>query len=704
MSFGSTAGIIRFVPTFLLGIILSTFVEINIPIFLLILFILLLFLYLHKLIIPSRHHFSIRWLIGLVIHLPVLVSALLISALKTEIKYSHHFSRFLSPSSITCIVNEAPIVKGKNLRFEAELKELNSNDSWLRVKGKVLVYIRIDSLISTPSYGDLLLISKIPQELSPPLNPGPFDFQKWLNRREIYHQLFLKSDDYLIVGHDQGNALLATAIKWRNYLLKSIRDAGITGQEEAVLSALILGQDDEIDPDLRNSYSTAGVMHILAVSGMHVGLIYAALCLILRFPGKRRKANIFKAFFLIICLWFYAMLTGLSPSVLRAAMMLSFLVLGVSLQRSSNPLNILAASAIALFLIFSPALVFSAGFQLSFLAVVGILFLYKPLHNSYTPTSWLGAQVWSIVSVSIVAQLATFPLSLYYFHRFPNYFLISNLIVIPLGTLIIFGGIIVLFLSWWPAAAMFFGKILSLLIQALNGTVSTLGRLPGSSTDGIFLSAPFMLLLYFCIILFALFLLLKRPAYLLYSCWILSVLLSMNICHSYKSSIQNFVLISHSYRQSYIQFYQGKNVLSFTDSLMSKDVKMRNRISEGYFLEKGIKNEHLISMSNPDTVAGSFGGILKCFPFVDFKRSRFYFLTEENKGMKPVSAYVDYLLISGNPKISLKDWLKDVDCRNIIADASNSSWRINEWKTFCDQNEINFIDVSQNGAFEIKFN
>jgi len=701
MSSTSFAGIIRFVPAFLTGILLSTFVDIDISSSLLFLVFLLLLLYINRLIIPSKYHYSLRWLIGSFIHLPVLISGLLLTSLQKEINYPDHFSKLKTDSLLTCIVNEAPIVKGKNIRFEAIVKEVKQGNSWHNTKGKLLIYLRIDSLIVKPNYGDLLILRKIPLKLSPPLNPGTFDFQKWLNRREIYHQVFLMHDDYLIVGKNKGNTLLALAITWRNYLLNAIRDAGILGQEEAVLSALILGQDDEIDPELRNSYSTAGVMHILAVSGMHVGLIYGALCLLLRFPGKSRRLNLFKMTFLIICLWFYAMLTGLSPSVLRAAMMLSFLVVGTGLRRNANAMNILAASAIALFLVFSPSLIFSAGFQLSFFAVMGILFLYKPLSNIFTPRSWLGTRVWSIVAVSIVAQVATFPLSIYYFHRFPNYFLISNLIVIPLGTLTIFGGIIVLFLSWCPPLAISLGKLLSMMIHFLNESVMFLGELPGSSTNGIYFSLEAMILLYIGIFLFSLFLLMKRSLYLVYASAVFSIVFCFHIYRSWNTMYQKFVLVGHSYRHSYVQFFKGQRVISFCDSLMSADTKLRMRVSEGYFLERAIKVESIVSLVNRDSIARSLDGVLMKLPFVEFNGQRFYFLSAADQITKPTSTYIDYVIVNGNPKFDISEFLAGINCKNVIADASNAAWRIREWKKYCDQKSINFIDISKTGAFRI---
>ncbi len=655
-----------------------------------------------KLIILKKKVYAYRWLIGLCFHVSVFLSAYLITILKSEISYPDHFSKTASVKAFSCIVNEAPITKGKNIRFEAEINEVKVGESWKKVKGKCLIYIRRDSLVVFPVYGDKLLFTKSPQQVKPPMNPGSFNFESWLNNREIYHQVFLKHDELICVDKDKGNFVLEKAIAWREYLVNAFRRSGIKGREEAVLSALILGQDDEIDPELMQSYSTAGVLHILSVSGMHVGLIYGALCALIKFPGRKRNLKWLKAGILITCLWFYAMLTGLSPSVLRASMMISFVIVGVGLQRSGNPLNLLSASALSLFLIFSPNLIFSAGFQLSFLAVVGILFLYKPLQSIYTPTTWLGSQIWSILAVSIVAQMATFPLSVYYFHRFPNYFLLANLVVIPLGTFVIFGGIIVLFLSWWNAASLVVGSILSYLVRFLNYCVVELGTLPGASTDALFLSISSLLILYASIIFLALFLLRIKPVLLILALSSLLVFFGVQIAEKYHAMNQCFGIVYHSPKHCYIQFIQGKNVVSFVDSTLANDASQRTRISENYLLQHGINKETIFHIKHNELSYRKFANLHFRLPFIEFRNQKFYILSNDNAEKKPVSSSIDYLIITGNPKVDLEKWLDGLNCKKIISDVSNPSWKVKVWRTSCIKRGIEFVDIANSGAFLIE--
>ncbi|TAH41539.1 MAG: ComEC family competence protein [Bacteroidetes bacterium] len=692
-------GIIRLLPAFLGGIFFSMYFQPANQFLLILLLVSLAAFAAANFFLNARNSYSYRWLSGILIHLSIFTCAALVSSLKKEITFKNHFSKNIQADAFLAELSESPLNKGNNFRFEVEISTLKIGSDLHNVNGKCLVYVRKDSSLINLEYGDQIVFLKRPLDIKAPLNPGAFNFQSWLRNKQIYHQVFLKSSEFIIIQKEQGSAFMRTAISWRNYLLKAIRKAGITGQEEAVLSALILGQDDEIDSELRQSYSTAGVMHILAVSGMHVGLIYAALCLLIRFPGKNRKFKWIKTVFLIICLWFYAMLTGLSPSVLRAAMMLTFLVVGISLGRSSNPLNILSASAICLFIIFSPNLIHSAGFQLSYLAVGGILFLYKPLHSIYIPKTWLTSQIWSILAVSLVAQVATFPLSLYYFHRFPNYFLLSNLLVIPLGTVVIFGGIIVLFFSWWPFVSLFLGKVLSTLIYMLNSSVAFLGNLPGSSTDSVYLSLAGMSLLYVSIILLTYYFLKVRPWYFLSFLLVMLFFYTLLLTTNFRSMQQKFMLVFHCPKQTYIQFFQGRNVISVCDSLLASNAASRQRISENFMLERGVLNELIISSENGFNECRMYRDLIINLPFIQFGKDKLFLLSGSTAKYKPDSDSLDYVLVSLNPKVKPESWLEGVKCKTLIVDASNSPWKIEAWKLACERRGISFINVTESGAF-----
>lgn len=697
MNHQSAAGILKLMPAFLAGLFPALYFDMDadpvLPLFPLLCSLIIFF----HVVIKPKSRYRLRWITGLLMHLSVFLYALLLASIKKEISHAGHFSGLDSAGAFICIVNEEPLLKGNNFRFEVSMKEVLRNDSVFRVNGRCLVYLKRDTM-PAPRYGDILLFRSIPVRVKPPANPGQFDFSRWLKNREIYHQVFIKPEQLSKLEHNQGNKLMELAINWRNDLLKSISDAGIEGRENAVLSALIIGQDDEIDQELMQSYSVTGVLHVLAVSGMHVGLIYAALKALLKFPGRKKQLKWIKAGFIILLLWFYAMITGLSPSVLRASMMLSFVIIGIGLLRSSGNLSILCASALSLFIVVSPSLIFSAGFQLSFLAVAGIMYLYKPVLNLYTPKTWLAMQVWSIIAVSLVAQLATFPLSLFYFHQFPNYFLLANLVVIPLSTIIIFGGIILLVLGFWPLVATVLGKVISFLILVLNTIITRLGDLPGAATEGIFLSFPAMFVLYGSIIALAAYFLSLRRTWFFLSIFLIITLAGIVLCEVVSAGKQSLGVVNYIPGHTLLRFIRSDRSIAFCDEKLIPDEQKRERTEGYHLLSRRVKADTIYSFQKAGQWFRWNEDLILRFPFIQFKDVRLLVLSPETNNLELSFDLVDYVLVQGNLTPPKVDWLNTDRVRSIVCDGSNSPWNVRKWKSLCLKEGIGFIDLSEKGA------
>jgi competence protein ComEC len=323
----------------------------------------------------------------------------------------------------------------------------------------------------------------------------------------------VKDGAWQVIERDKLFVVDKWAIQCREALLKLFRDIGFKGRELGVLSALTIGYKIDLDQETLQAYSASGATHILAVSGMHVGLIYVVLTWVFSFLQRVRFGNVIKAVLLILMVWYYAFLTGLSPSVLRASVMITFLGLGQIAQQKLNVYNSLAIAAFVLLLI-NPVDLMDVGFQLSFLAVLGIVSLY-PVINNWVASNIVVNQIWSLVAVSISAQLATFPLSLYYFHQFPNYFLLSNLVVVPLATLVIYGSIVLLVLSGFKLLLAPFGIVLYYMVWFLNEIVLWIERLPFSTWSNINLNVYQTLAWYVVTLFVILYFMRKKAAYLI---------------------------------------------------------------------------------------------------------------------------------------------------------------------------------------------
>jgi competence protein ComEC len=385
--------------------------------------------------------------------------------------------------SYVAVVRSVPVAKSKSWKVEVEMQAVKTK-SWQPAEGKILLYVSNDTLRMNWLYGDQVLIHGSPILLKDPANPGEFDYKRFLSFRNIYHQHFVKPNEVKWLALAERKGFIFYSHRMRAWASHQINHYISDTQSQAIASALVLGVTDGLDTDLLNAYAASGAMHVLAVSGLHVGIIYAMLIFLLKPFGKFRNSVWVIAGVSLFCLWGFAFITGLSPSVLRAVTMFSFVALAKPFAQRTNIYNTLAASAFAL-LLYNPYLIMSVGFQLSYLAVLGIVYLQRPIYNLWEVKSRVGDWVWQITCVSLAAQIATFSLGLLYFHQFPVYFLVSNLFVIPLSTAVLLLGIILLCLSFIPLVATLLGKLLSALIYLLNQTVFLTEKLPFSLINDI---------------------------------------------------------------------------------------------------------------------------------------------------------------------------------------------------------------------------
>lgn len=375
-----------------------------------------------------------------------------------------------------------PHEKEKTWRLEAKVEQAHVDGRWLTVSGKIYVFQSREGQPAPFAYGDKLLIQGAPQPVRGPANPGEFNYQRFLSYRNIYHQHHVTARQVMRLGSAPANRFLAFAIRARAWSEAQI-DRFITGsREQAVAKALVLGITDGLDNDLTTAYAATGAMHVLAVSGLHVSIIYAILLVALRPLGRMPRGSIVQALIALAVLWLYAAVTGLSPSVLRAVTMFSFVVLARPFGQQTNIFNTLAVAAFCL-LLWDPLMIMSVGFQLSFLAVVGIVYLQPLLYRRWEPKLRWVDQIWKISCVSIAAQLATFPLGLLYFHQFPNYFLVSNLVVIPASFVVLVGGLILLATAPVVALGSKVGALLGKLIGLLNEFVLWIESWPFSLSE-----------------------------------------------------------------------------------------------------------------------------------------------------------------------------------------------------------------------------
>lgn len=629
-----------------------------------------------------------RWgkiFMGLLGFTAIFLSGYLHLFLKTDSRKADHLLAIPAPvSAYEAVVRSAPESKERSWKITVEVMRVKDT-AWRKAQGKVLLYVSKKTMpVISWKYGDRLLIKGSPVELRSPANPDEFDFKRFLSFRNIYHQHFIQGDAEKIASV-QRKGFTYYALEARAWATEKIRTFIVGEQEQTIAMALILGVTDAIDSDLRNAYAASGAMHVLAVSGLHVGIIYGIVLLLLRPLGSSAASRWTTAAISLLCLWVFAFFTGLSPSVLRAVTMFSFIAIARPLGWRTNIYNTLAASAFLL-LLYDPYLILSVGFQLSYLAVLGIVYLQKPMYNLWDIENKAGDWIWQITCVSIAAQIATFALSMFYFHQFPVYFLLTNLFVIPLSTFILVAGIVLLAASAWTWLATLIGKAVTLLVQGLNWIVFEVEEWPLSIIQDIHLSA-FQCWLVMAMLCALILLFEYRSMKWLYASAVVCLLLTATQW-KYMASMEKheFIVYGISGSSAMEWIDSGRSYFKADSALREDQEKIRFHIRP-HRLERGVK--HTL-----DTLPFSKAG--EGFDLVRWQ-AKTILLLQEKEHRLPQALNVDLLVVSGNA-LSLKE-AGTLVFKKVILDGSNSRGYISRWKEYASANQIELHTVADAGAF-----
>ena len=653
-------------------------------------------------------NYKFRWVFGTFIYGCLLLSGAALTSLKY--KNTSATSNLLTNTNNQLLIGEitAPTqTKAKSIKAILAIKGIKTQNDWIEGNGNVIIYLQNDSLSKQLSVGDIISFEPKLENVPQPKNPNEFDFRKYLSFHLIHQQAFLRSNNWKLVQQAPTTGIFKFANDSRKYLINSLEKLGIKDKELAVASALILGYKDSIDAQLKSAYSSAGAMHVLAVSGLHVGVIFLIFSQLFSFFEKIKHGKIIKGVLLIIILWLYALLTGLSPSVMRAATMFSFIVAAKMTGRISSFFNTLAASALVL-LIYNPLLIMEVGFQLSYMAVIGIVIIQPWINDWFTIRYWLPRKIWEITAVSIAAQIATFPLGLLYFHQFPNYFMLSNLIVIPLAIGILYLGIVTLIFANVPVVGEYLALALKYIIKFLNESVYLIDSLPYSLSENIRFSIADTWLLYLFIISIICLVAYRKFKYLLFGATFIIVFLSSSLFLNYTDLDQRKIIIYNIPQFSAINFIDGN------DNILVSDIKLTQNRSKLMFhvqnnwINNGVEQEKIVRLDQlvkPHLISNIFKidnpNLFTKRNYFQFYDAKIAIIDNKFKLQRtPEKLNLDLLLITKNTKLSIEELLTLFNPKQIVIDASNSTYTSERLKEEAKVLNINCCSVLLDGAFE----
>ncbi|MDG1477454.1 MAG: ComEC/Rec2 family competence protein [Vicingaceae bacterium] len=700
--------LVRLLIPFIAGIIGVIYLKPNADYVLLSFGILTVLFLIVLLIKPFNTNYQFRWIFGAFIYGCLLFAGASLTSLKY--KNTSATSNLLTNTSNQLLIGEitAPTqTKAKSIKAILSVKGVKTQDSWTEGNGKVIVYLQNDSLSQQLNVGDIISFEPKLENVPQPKNPNEFDFRKYLSFHLIHQQAFLRSNNWKLVQQAPTTGIFKFANDSRKYLINSLEKLGIKDKELAVASALILGYKDSIDAQLKSAYSSAGAMHVLAVSGLHVGVIFLIFSQLFSFFEKIKHGKIIKGVLLIIILWLYAILTGLSPSVMRAATMFSFIVAAKMTGRISSFFNTLAASALVL-LIYNPLLIMEVGFQLSYMAVIGIVIIQPWINDWFTIRYWLPRKIWEITAVSIAAQIATFPLGLLYFHQFPNYFMLSNLIVIPLAIGILYLGIVTLIFANVPIIGEYLALALKYIIKFLNESVYLIDSLPYSLSENIRFSIADTWLLYLFIISIICLVAYRKFKYLLFGATFIIAFLSSSLFLNYTDLDQRKIIIYNIPQFSAINFIDGN------DNILVSDIKLTQNRSKLMFhvqnnwINNGVKQEKIVRLDQlikPHLISNIFKidnpNLFTKRNYFQFYDAKIAIIDNKFKLQRTSEKLnLDLLLITKNTKLSIKELLTLFNPNQIVIDASNSTYTSERLKEEAKVLNINCWSVLLDGAFE----
>ena len=464
-------------------------------------------------------------------------------------------------------------------------------------------------------------------------------------------------------------------------------------------AAILLGYDDYLADEVRKNYVAAGSMHILCVSGMHVGIIYLLASFLLGFLNRKKWQKTLKQVLLLAMIWFYALIAGLSPSILRASLMLSFVIIGDIIRRKGFIINSIAASAFILLCV-NPNNLFEIGFQLSYSAVIGIVVLQRPIYNLLYVKNKVLDKAWEITAVSLAAQIATIPFTLFYFNQFTTYFWLSNLFMTPISFIVVISGMVLLMVSWIPYLNTLVGYLVWGAVFVMNKVVSWVESLPLSILKGLYVSEfEFAMLLLAFVLLLLMVGLKKRKLLIATLSALLLMMLSVTV-HLYKSDSQNVMLVYSLRNHTAVDFVRGGEHVLLADSALMDDASTVDYSLMGAWTQRHL-SRHPQVVGLVEDFSNDF--LLKKSNLVSFD-GHLLALWDDAFHLDDSLSYrlpLDYLLVTGRQKPDVQSVVNGFAPKLLLIDGSVPRYLAEKWVSQAESLHLDYYDMAA-GSLQIE--
>ncbi len=669
---------LKLIIPFTTGMLMAYLIKFNImswtlvPMFFLLV---IVYVFIHK-----KYLYTIRysWFYGLSINTFLLSAGYVLFSNEYDLHHSDHFINFKNDEYLIVKINEPPVFKEKFVRCIVKVEQAGYNYHFHKASGNAVAFFSTNNETLNFKYGDVVLVKNKISKLDAPGVPYEYDYKGYLDKKNIHFSLFPRDKDFIPINDNHGNELLRIAYNLRDWSVNCIKKYVGSKKEAAVVSALTVGYRDEISQDIVQSYSSAGVIHILAVSGMHVGLLYIMLEFFLKFLDRNTTSKIIKVIIILCIIWMFAMITGLGGSIVRAAAMISLLIIGRNLKRQMEIIDSLCSSAF-LILIISPFTFIDAGFQLSFAALVGIAFWERSFFQLVELRNPIMHSLWRMCSVSIAAQLGVLPLTLFYFNQFPLLFILANVIGVPLSTGILYGGLILFIFSPFTIVANYIGMILIHATQFLDTYINWIQSFTYSTINIPSFGITSLILTALTLIFFSDFFENRNPRKIIYSLATLMIVISINTYYNINYLKKKEMIFLHFGKGDLYIFREQDNAIIIVDDSLMND-NYFNQYTNSFTKHTPVSNLQIIPISSiSDTTSLHWKNFQSYGSFISFNGMNGVLI---NNNFQPSEAPMVLDFIIGNfssekikeikASITSSNWICNNDVKNFNIKALKS--------------------------------
>lgn len=670
--------IVRITVWFILGIIVAYYCNLNIFAGFALLGISLLVFGL--LFIMNKNKFNQKLNFGIALYILSFSIGITTTIIHNDTFREDHYIHNLKYFKTNHFINVTIIEKLKNTtnnnRYIVEINQIDNKN----ITGKILLNFKKDSISKDFIIGTRLQIEDQLVKNFKPNNPNQFDYGKYLETKGIYAQVFTETSQTKISNLTDKNIWFYTS-SFRNKIITNLTKSGFRKEELAVISALILGQQQDISPEVLRDYQYAGAVHILSVSGLHVGFILLFITFLLKPLPKNRFGNSIKLIVILIALWLFALVAGLAPSVVRSAAMFSFVAVGMFLNRETNIFHTLFVS-LFLILLVEPLFLFDIGFQLSYIALFFILWLQPMLKKLWEPKNKIVTYFWDIITVSVAAQIGAMPLSIYYFHQFPGLFFITNLVLIPCLSIIMALGVLLMFLAYFDFVPVFLSKIVELSIAVTNSFIKWIASIETFIIKDIPLSFSLLVISY--LIIFSWIIWFKKPSFTKLILALVSVFLFqlLFVATNWEEQNKKDFIVFNAKRNTIIGERIGKKVTIYTNDTLQEN-SFEKKMIQSYITANFCELNNTKSLINISY----------------FNKTKI--LIVDKSGAYNTSIKPDVIILRDSPKVNLERLLSKIHPIVIIADASNYKSYISVWEQTCRKEKIPFHSTYEKGFYKL---